>query len=254
MLGMLRRFIARFEAYGDHVALARAGWQWRQLNEVLPPLARGEQARISASSAPEGPSQALKHGPWTDDEWQRVLQAVRKRQGDGVARELHISEWQNIAQELNLGRTASSLRGYYRRKSDPRYAKLEKPSVRKQKLGLLRSMMKLGMQRMGGEATYSELCGLCKTDAIIQSQFGSQLNRHKTKPSGWVQEIESWEATVMRNFRSYFVGAGYKRGHQKVWRLPSQAVAGPAIRVVDECAHEDSGAGRPWTRFEGRQG
>ncbi|CAK0911604.1 unnamed protein product [Prorocentrum cordatum] len=164
---------------------------------------------------------------WSEGTWHAVVAAVRLHLGVPAdapppqASGIRMVDWHAIAERLGNGRSAYSIKSYYRMRVDPAYVVPERPAeVKKHKRGVLKKMAHVAMRQLGGQATCPEVIECCRSDPAVRQQFWEHLNHHVTKVRGTRKEIESWEATISTNAAKYFRATGLKKWRHAVWGNP----------------------------------
>lgn len=186
--------------------------QWAQLAHVLASV--GMPVGLENNN-----TETYGETSWRQDQNERLLQVVALRLGKDLTQypRLTMKEWDNIAKEMDIGRSANSCKAHFRTLVDPRYQRLEKRQGQKHTRGLIARMAKDAMSRLGGEATCSELIDFCKRDPKMQELYAHSLNTRLTKIVGTTKELQVWEATVSTNIHKHFDKTEKRRGRHAVY-------------------------------------
>ncbi|CAE8741519.1 unnamed protein product [Polarella glacialis] len=176
-----------------------------------------EQEHLSAQSAAYTASCAQKKSVlrvWSELEREKLLRAVQVKSGNGtVVLDLRMRDWREIG--LLMGRSGLAVKNKHRMLTNSRYA-VPKTEV-KHRRGVIKSMMKEAMARLGGKATATQIIHVCKTDAELRSKYSDQMLNHPSKRHGGLKEEPRWVISVADNMSAVFRATGTKQKAQMVY-------------------------------------
>ena len=174
----LRDFMRDFGPVED----ATASEDWRRISSLLD----GDSSRSRSQNC----------RLWTEEEDRKLLELVEDEAAILRARNHRnpgISLFRKLAKDF--GRSPSGLEGRFQKLTYPEYAADGHADV-KHKSGVIKAVVTEGMQRIGGEATFSELCNFIRQDKSLWERYSPDLKQNVIKYAGSMMRLPQWEHAI----------------------------------------------------------